>query len=124
MELHTKSSFLFPRRTKLLPRITQNGRTTLEPETTQQSGQTPAKEVEIKNITVYVSGYTETDTTGMLSPPTVWRQQSEFVSSRQSGQTPAEVCIGLECRCNVAISMDTHVGLNVATHVCDACLDK
>ena len=29
-------------------------------------------EVEIKNIAVYVSGYTETDTTGMLSPPTVW----------------------------------------------------
>jgi hypothetical protein len=28
--------------------------------TTQQSGQTPNKEVEIKNITVYVSGYTET----------------------------------------------------------------
>ena len=27
---------------------------------TQQSGQTPDKEVEIKNITVYVSGYTET----------------------------------------------------------------
>jgi hypothetical protein len=27
--------------------------------------------VEIKNITVYVSGYTETDTTGMLSPPIV-----------------------------------------------------
>jgi len=26
--------------------------------------------------TVYVSGYTETDPTGMLSPPTVWRQQS------------------------------------------------
>jgi hypothetical protein len=43
-------------------------------DTTQQSGQTPDKEVEIKNITVYVSGYTETDTTGMLSPPTVWRQ--------------------------------------------------
>jgi hypothetical protein len=40
---------------------------------TQQSGQTPGKEVEIKNITVYVNGYTETDTTGMLSPPTVWR---------------------------------------------------
>jgi len=39
---------------------------------TQQSGQTPDKEVEIKNITVYVSGYTETDTTRMLSPPTVW----------------------------------------------------
>jgi hypothetical protein len=55
-------------------------------DTTQQSGQTPDKEVDIKNITVYVSGYTETDTTGMLSPPTVWWQQSEFVSSRQSGQ--------------------------------------
>jgi hypothetical protein len=27
---------------------------------------------EIKNITVYVSGYNETDTTGMLSPSTVW----------------------------------------------------
>jgi len=41
-------------------------------DTTQQSGQTPDKEVEIKNITIYVSGYTETDTTGMLSPTTVW----------------------------------------------------
>jgi hypothetical protein len=40
-------------------------------DTTQQPGQTPDKEVEIKNITVYVSGYNETDTTGMLSPPTV-----------------------------------------------------
>ena len=29
-------------------------------DTTQQSGQTPGKEVGIKNITVYVSGYTET----------------------------------------------------------------
>jgi hypothetical protein len=28
-------------------------------DTTQQSGQTPAKKVEIKNITVYVSDYTE-----------------------------------------------------------------
>jgi hypothetical protein len=34
--------------------------------------------VEIKNITVYISGYTETDPTGMLSPPTVWRKQSLF----------------------------------------------
>ena len=42
-------------------------------DTTQQSGQTPDKELELKNITVYVSGYTETDTNGMLSPPTVWR---------------------------------------------------
>jgi hypothetical protein len=41
-------------------------------DTTQQSGQTPDKEVEIKNITVRVNGYTETDTTGMLSTSTVW----------------------------------------------------
>jgi len=34
-------------------------------DTTQHSGQTPDKEIRIKNITVYVSGYTETDTTGM-----------------------------------------------------------
>jgi hypothetical protein len=40
-------------------------------DTTQQSGQTPDKEVEIKNVPVYVSGYTETDTNGILSPPTV-----------------------------------------------------
>jgi len=56
-----------------------------------------------------------TDTTGMLSPPNVWRQQSEFVSSQQSSQIPAAVRLGFECRYNVAISMDTHVGLNVAT---------
>ena len=35
-----------------------------------------------------------------VSPPTVWRQQSEFVSSRQSGQILAAVRIGFECRCN------------------------
>jgi hypothetical protein len=57
-------------------------------------------EVEIKKHTVYVSGCTETDTTGVLSPPTVWRQQSEFVSSRQSGQILAAVRIGFERRCN------------------------
>ena len=37
-------------------------------DTTQQSGQTLDKEVENKHIAVYVSGYTETDPTGMLSP--------------------------------------------------------
>jgi len=73
---------------------------TLEAETTQQSGQTPDKEVEIKNITVYVSRYTESDPTGMLSPPTVWLQQSELVSSRQSGQIPAAVRMGFECCSN------------------------
>jgi len=40
--------------------------------TTQQSEHTPDKELELKSITGYVSGYTENDTTGMLSPPNVW----------------------------------------------------
>ena len=40
-------------------------------DTTQQSEQTTDKELELKNPTVYVSGYTGTDTTGMLSPPNV-----------------------------------------------------
>jgi hypothetical protein len=43
-------------------------------------------------------GYIETDTTGMLSPPTAWRKQSEFVSSRPSGQILAEVRMEFECR--------------------------
>jgi hypothetical protein len=42
-------------------------------DTTQQSEQTPDTELEIKSLNVYVRSYTETDTTGMLSPPTVWR---------------------------------------------------
>ena len=69
-------------------------------DTTQQSGQTPDKEVDIIYIIVYVSGHTETDPTGMLSPPIVWRQQSEFVLNPHSGQIPAAVCIGFECCCN------------------------
>jgi hypothetical protein len=36
----------------------------------------------------------------MLSPPAVWRQQNEFVSSRQSGLIFAAVRIGFECRCD------------------------
>jgi len=35
---------------------------------TQQFGQTPDKEAEMNHIAVYVSGYTEADPTGMLSP--------------------------------------------------------
>ena len=35
---------------------------------TQQSGQTPENAVNVTHITVYFSGKTETDTTGMLSP--------------------------------------------------------
>jgi len=37
-------------------------------DTTQQSGQTLDKEVDINHITVYISGYSETEATGMLSP--------------------------------------------------------
>jgi hypothetical protein len=40
----------------------------LRTDTTQQSGQTPDKEVDMNHVTLYVSGYTETDTTGMVSP--------------------------------------------------------
>jgi hypothetical protein len=35
------------------------GYTEARTDTTQQSGQTPDKEAEIKNIAVYVNGYTE-----------------------------------------------------------------
>jgi len=61
------------RATTLVPTDLCYGYIGAKTDTTQQSGQTPVKEVEIKNITVYFSGYTEIDTTGMLSPPTVWR---------------------------------------------------
>jgi len=63
----------FYRLTGNLPRRKGYGYIGARTDTTQQYGQTPDKEVEIKNSTVYVSGYTETYTTGMLSPPTVWR---------------------------------------------------
>ena len=76
------------------------GYTGVRNDTTQQSGQTPDKELDIKNITVYVSDYTETETTGMLSPTTVWRQQREFVLSRPSGQIPAAVRTGSKCSCD------------------------
>jgi len=75
-----------------------------------------------------VSCNIETDKTGMLSPPNVWLQQSEFVSSRQSGHIPAAVHIGFECCCNGQTvsnrSLDTYVGLNVATRFCDVYPDK
>jgi hypothetical protein len=37
--------------------------------TTQQSGQTPDKEVDISHITGYVNGHTETDSTGFCYLP-------------------------------------------------------
>jgi hypothetical protein len=81
------------------PRLLGRGYVGARTNTTQQSGQTPDKEVDINHMTAYVSGYTETDTTGMLplkKGPTVWRQQNGFCSSRQSDQIHAAVCIGLE----------------------------
>jgi len=43
---------------------------TLQPEPTQHNSldRPPDKQVAFNHIIVYVSGYTETDTTGMLSP--------------------------------------------------------
>ena len=102
------------------------GIATLQPETQHKSGQTPNKEAVIRNITVYVSGYTETDTTGMLSPPTVWRQQSEFVSSWPCGQIPAAVCMGLKtenkkplCRYKYG-----HACLMQCSHACLRCTPR
>jgi len=69
-------------------------------DTTQQSGHTPDKEVDINHITVYVSRYTETNTIGMLSPNDgrlSGAKQSGFVSSRESRQTSPAVCIRFEC---------------------------
>jgi hypothetical protein len=43
------------------------GYTEARTDSTQQPGQTPDKEIEIYHITVHVSGYIETDPTGMLS---------------------------------------------------------
>ena len=36
--------------------------------------------------------------------PTVWRQQSGYVSSRQSGQIRAAVCVRFECGCSGLIA--------------------
>jgi hypothetical protein len=47
-----------------------------------------------------------------------------FGANKVSGQIPAAVRIRFECLCNVAISMDTNVGLNVATRVCDVYPDN
>ena len=60
----------------------------LEPETTQHNSQNRLQTRKQKSKTLLFMSAAETDPTGMLSPPTVWGQQSEFVSSRQSGQIP------------------------------------
>ena len=83
----------------------------MEPETTQHNVQDRVKtRSRNQNITVYVRGYTETDTTVMLSPPSVWREQSGCASSRGSGLIPAAMRIGFDCRCN---------GLNISNRFSD-----
>ena len=66
------------------------GYTGARTDTTQQSRQTPDKEAVIKHITVYVSSYTETEPTGMLSPNNcrLSGQQRGFVS-------PTDTCCNL-----------------------------
>ena len=61
-------------------------------DTTQLSGQTPDKAVDINHITVYVSRYTETDRTGMLSLNSGRLSGAKnlgLISSRQFDQIPA-----------------------------------
>jgi hypothetical protein len=72
----------------------------LEPETTQHNSQNRLQTRKQKSKTLLFMSAAETDPTGMLSPPIVWRQQSEFVLNPHSGQIPAAVCIGFECCCN------------------------
>ena len=61
------------------PRLLDSGYIGGRTDTTQQSGQTPDKEMGINHITAYVSGYTETDrpesylpTTADCLAPTKW----------------------------------------------------
>jgi hypothetical protein len=64
----------------------------LEPEQTEQlSGQTLVNPVYINHITVYVSRYTETDRTEMLSPNNgrLSGAKKMVFLSRHSGQIPA-----------------------------------
>ena len=74
-------------------------------DTTQQSGRTPDKEAENNNVAVYVSGYTETEETGVLSP-------KNSCLAQQSVQTPAAVHKEIEYWCN---------GQNVSDRTCYRC---
>ena len=57
-------------------------------DTTQQTGQTPNKKIDINHITLFVSGYAETDPTGMLSPnhgrPSGSNKVGQFLADRFS----------------------------------------
>ena len=69
------------------------------------------KELDISHITVYVSGNTETDKTGMLSPNNGRLSGANKVGLFRAdiGQIPAAVCVGFECCCN---------GQNVSDRTC------
>jgi len=81
-------------------------------DTTQQSGQTPNKEGEIKKHYCLCQRLQPIRLECCL-PRLSWLQQSEFVSSRQSGQIPVAVLIAFECWCNGQTlsnrSLDRHV---------------
>jgi hypothetical protein len=72
------------------------------PDTTQESGQSPDKQVKTSHFDVHVSGYTETDPSGVLSPNN-WLlpglTKLVFWSRRRS-QAPAVVRIQFECWCS------------------------
>jgi len=70
---------------RFAPNKPPKGTAALEPETTQHTVRTDSRQG-TRNQKHYClcqrlqwnRGYTETDTTGMLSPPTIWCQQSLF----------------------------------------------
>jgi hypothetical protein len=73
----------------------------------------------MKNIIVYVRGYTETDTIGMLSLPIVWRKVSLFRADSLDRYL-------LQCAqdSSVVVMDKMVVGLNVATCSCNVYPDK
>jgi len=72
----------------------RKGTATLELEPTQYNSLDRLQTRKYNHITVYVSGYTETDRTAMLSPNSLRLYgPTKYVSSQQPGQTPAAISI-------------------------------
>ena len=95
------------------------GYTGARSDTTQQSGQTPDKEAEIKDITVYVRVYTETDSNGMLSPPgfTV----AANINSNLDVCLSVHRCIFVEKKNQLDVTVCTLLHLRYAQHVSGTC---
>ena len=86
---------------------------TLEPEPTQHNS---LDRLQIRKLDSTVLLFMAADTSKLIrlacclpTSPDCLAQQSRFVSSRQSDQIPAAVCIGFECSCN---------GQNVSNRTC------